>query len=455
MSERAVVEAEPSGSGLSTRPLLSRAESAKQLADLKVKLELQQEEAEQASEKAITGISQGSSGEQESRAGASSAEEIWFCSICMSGITLQNRCLNICGEQCQVCISCMEGYLRHEVCNNRLPVRCPCAALHRPGSPQALPPQGMPELLRHVTGDEDLVNKYERFRVARADPAVRECPQCGHLQAGSKEKPNITCDKCTTQFCFLCSCSHPGKDCRTSKQATLTKMQTWAWERLHATKCPKCRLPVQRNKGCSHMTCRCGCEFCYHCGKELKSGSIFHHMRVFPGYRGVLQHGMCHSPSMWAQRVGAMTLAVPAIAVGMLYYTGKGMYKSGKAAPKMARWLISGSHEGPHESRQLRHALRRFTSTELESMAQAVGIVELSRALRVNTLDLVRHIMPLQEARVNVATNNSSSTPDVVTAIGSDEPTISVIDDDGDQGMQIVTIRTSESLSLSIMESSL
>lgn len=156
-----------------------------------------------------------------------------------------------------------------------------------------------------------------------------------------------------------------------------------------------------------------------------------------------------------------MTLAVPAIAAGVLYYTGKGMYKSGKAAPKMARWLISGRHEGPHESRQLRHALRRFTETELESMAQAVGIVELSRALRVNTLDLVRHITPLQEARMNNPTNNSSNMPDVVgpevqsANMESDETTISVIDDDENQGMQIVTIRTSESLSLRIMDSSI
>ena len=32
--------------------------------------------------------------------------------------------------------------------------------------------------------------------------------------------------------------------------------------------CPSCHLLIERNKGCDHMTCsRCGCNFCYICGK--------------------------------------------------------------------------------------------------------------------------------------------------------------------------------------------
>ena len=35
-------------------------------------------------------------------------------------------------------------------------------------------------------------------------------------------------------------------------------------------KCPRCNTAIERISVCSHMTCQvCGCEFCYHCGREL------------------------------------------------------------------------------------------------------------------------------------------------------------------------------------------
>lgn len=30
--------------------------------------------------------------------------------------------------------------------------------------------------------------------------------------------------------------------------------------------CGKCKIWVEKNKGCDHMTCRCGYQFCYKCG---------------------------------------------------------------------------------------------------------------------------------------------------------------------------------------------
>ena len=31
-------------------------------------------------------------------------------------------------------------------------------------------------------------------------------------------------------------------------------------------RCVKCRMVVERNQGCPHMTCKCGAQFCYNCG---------------------------------------------------------------------------------------------------------------------------------------------------------------------------------------------
>lgn len=36
--------------------------------------------------------------------------------------------------------------------------------------------------------------------------------------------------------------------------------------------CPSCKFWVEKNKGCDHMTCRCGYEFCFRCGAKYGEG---------------------------------------------------------------------------------------------------------------------------------------------------------------------------------------
>ena len=36
--------------------------------------------------------------------------------------------------------------------------------------------------------------------------------------------------------------------------------------------CPSCLFWVEKNKGCDHMTCRCGYEFCFRCGAKYGQG---------------------------------------------------------------------------------------------------------------------------------------------------------------------------------------
>jgi hypothetical protein len=42
--------------------------------------------------------------------------------------------------------------------------------------------------------------------------------------------------------------------------------------------CPKCFIQIHKITGCNHMTCRCGQEFCYVCGKEYEkdTNNIYH-----------------------------------------------------------------------------------------------------------------------------------------------------------------------------------
>lgn len=41
-------------------------------------------------------------------------------------------------------------------------------------------------------------------------------------------------------------------------------------------KCPKCNAWVEKNKGCDHIICKCGNNFCYLCGENLEPHSLDH-----------------------------------------------------------------------------------------------------------------------------------------------------------------------------------
>jgi len=39
--------------------------------------------------------------------------------------------------------------------------------------------------------------------------------------------------------------------------------------------CPKCRIKIDKFEGCNKVTCRCGCVFCYVCGKAINGYDHF------------------------------------------------------------------------------------------------------------------------------------------------------------------------------------
>ncbi|CAJ2639904.1 unnamed protein product [Trifolium pratense] len=57
----------------------------------------------------------------------------------------------------------------------------------------------------------------------------------------------------------------------------LVKSEKWQ-------RCPKCYFYVERKKGCNQIICRCGCAFCYNCGR--KWGRIGHKCGIFYCFLG-------------------------------------------------------------------------------------------------------------------------------------------------------------------------
>lgn len=94
------------------------------------------------------------------------------------------------------------------------------------------------------------------MRVPKDQNMVLECPHCNW----------IMCRKCNVWYSMdephLCA-------------------------EYHGKKCPRCNKPTFKVKGCNHITCDCGCHWCYVCGankcsvcgKEFNDSTIYTHMR--------------------------------------------------------------------------------------------------------------------------------------------------------------------------------
>ncbi|KAI0827114.1 hypothetical protein BC628DRAFT_201139 [Trametes gibbosa] len=116
-----------------------------------------------------------------------------------------------------------------------------------------------------------------------ARPLYCANPRCSRfLGARDKRVPVriVACSDraCTTRTCARCKAAVEGSTtanthvcAHTSDHRAVVQLGT----RLGWVRCPGCEQLVERNGGCPHMTCRCGTEFCYFCGRRY-GGCVCH-----------------------------------------------------------------------------------------------------------------------------------------------------------------------------------
>jgi hypothetical protein len=78
----------------------------------------------------------------------------------------------------------------------------------------------------------------------------------------------VLCSSCQTQYCFMClNPYHAPNSCQTIRKWNLKcqdDSETRNYLLVHTQDCPKCKVCIEKNGGCSHMTCnRCKHEFCW------------------------------------------------------------------------------------------------------------------------------------------------------------------------------------------------
>jgi len=105
------------------------------------------------------------------------------------------------------------------------------------------------------------------LKIRETERLLSECPKFSHCHRpdchggaiNPKKKTHITCFVCECSHCTKCGLMHPKHACDTFLNDKFIKQQM---KKELIKKCPNCKVNIEKNDGCNHMTCKkCGYQF--------------------------------------------------------------------------------------------------------------------------------------------------------------------------------------------------
>ena len=122
-------------------------------------------------------------------------------------------------------------------------------------------------ILKHIKDDQNLIEKYKKFKNRAEiinDKNKKQCPNpdCESYLEKSSTSKYVKC-KNGHEYCFDCLKKPHGKNaCEDILEKKFLK-----WKKNKRIKrCPKCKIFIEKNEGCNHMTCRnCKYQWCWLC----------------------------------------------------------------------------------------------------------------------------------------------------------------------------------------------
>lgn len=111
-------------------------------------------------------------------------------------------------------------------------------------------------------------SRYERASIRAtltADPDFRFCfsmaCESGQLHPGGASEPIFSCQVCRHKHCVVCETNwHEDQTCEEFQAELHRNTENDEKSEKEVEKiskpCPECRVPIQKNKGCDHMTCQ-------------------------------------------------------------------------------------------------------------------------------------------------------------------------------------------------------
>ena len=189
------------------------------------------------------------------------------CELCMEDLTKEEEEKNslLCNHM--FCSDCYLNYLKEKINNNQVS-KITCL--------QHTCDTELEEefIISHLNEDENLIKKYKKFKLRNKilnDPNIKFCPvqDCESYAKKESDDKYVTCLE-GHKFCFVCSKPwHGRKKCQDEIYKDFKK-----WKKNKVIKrCPNCKMWVEKNYGCNHMTCaECQYQWCWLCGGKYSEG---------------------------------------------------------------------------------------------------------------------------------------------------------------------------------------
>ncbi|KAK0192300.1 hypothetical protein F5146DRAFT_1039268 [Armillaria mellea] len=204
------------------------------------------------------------------------------CPICFDEVVAPFT-LN-CGHS--ACRSCLKNYLVAAIDNRFFPLTC---LGNEASCPERIPLSVARELLSASQFDSVMHSAFSAHVHARPGE-FHYCPtpDCPQIYRSAPNGTVLQCPSCLIRICSTCHVEqHDGSDCpdRDDKDVAFKE-----WAKKHDVKnCPGCKVPIERAEGCNHVTCtRCQTHICWVCSKTFPRGQgIYEHMRATHGGIGL------------------------------------------------------------------------------------------------------------------------------------------------------------------------
>ncbi|KEH34170.1 zinc finger, C3HC4 type (RING finger) protein [Medicago truncatula] len=193
------------------------------------------------------------------------------CGICFDSVTVSKMfTTSSCNHP--FCTNCISMYVDVQRKENVVKLNCP-----NPDCSVELKPEHVESII-----PKQVIVEWESaiYESSIAMMQKMYCPyeNCSLLLVNDEVEVVTSCEcpSCHRLFCAQCKVPwHTNMNCQEFQEwkdnqdeeqlerKFLELANSEKWQR-----CPKCSMHVQRNGGCEHMRCRCGCNFCYNCGSD-------------------------------------------------------------------------------------------------------------------------------------------------------------------------------------------
>ncbi|KAK0452403.1 hypothetical protein EV421DRAFT_1898139 [Armillaria borealis] len=183
-------------------------------------------------------------------------------------------------SNCSVCLDNIEGHVITAPCGHTYDAACMEALISAATKDESLfPPKccrdpiPIESVQSHI--DATVLATFKEKSIEFSTPIRVYCsnPKCsrflGPKNDGKSPSAPLTCS-CTTITCNSCRGNIANGDVLShscASDALEQEVRALADKKKWAT-CPGCSNLVELSIGCSHMTCRCGTQFCYHCNAK-------------------------------------------------------------------------------------------------------------------------------------------------------------------------------------------